>query len=77
MKGESDGSGASARKSTWLRIAVWILLLTKDGARNARLTDTRNVLAAFGFMSKVVRGENAASSMDENLSTRAPTTHRK
>src|SRR6266550_7986327 len=77
MNGESDGSGASARKSTWLRIVVWMLLLMNDGARNARLNDTRNVLAAFGLIMKVVRGENTASAMDENLSTRPPTTQRK
>src|SRR5262245_26723441 len=70
-------AGLNALRLTSLRIAVLMLLFMKDGARKARLNDTRNVLAAFGFMRNVVRGENAAFSMDENLSTRAPTTHRK
>src|SRR5919201_1086614 len=77
INGDNDGSGASCRKSTWFRIAVWMLLLINEGARNARLNETRKVLAAFGLIMNVVRGENATSLIDENLSTRAPTTHRK
>src|SRR5688500_5800924 len=48
----------------------------KDGARNARLNETRMLLVASGLTITVVRGENTASSIDENLSTRPPTTHR-
>jgi hypothetical protein len=45
-------------------------------ARNARLTDRRTVCSADGFSINVVRGENTAFSIDENLSTRPPTTQR-
>ena len=48
-----------------------------DGARNARLNDTRNVWSACGLIISVVRGEKTALSIDENLSTRPPTTQRK
>ena len=48
-----------------------------EGARNARLNDTRNVCAAAGFTMNVVLGENTGSSIEENLSRRPPTTHRK
>ena len=54
---------------------MWLLM--NDGARNARLNETRNVCAAAGLTMNVVRGENTASSIDENLSTRPPTTQRK
>ena len=48
MNGDSCGSGATALRLTLLRIAVRMLLLMNDGARNARLNDRRNVFAAFG-----------------------------
>ena len=54
---------------------MWLLM--NDGARNARLNDTRNVWSAAGLIMNVVRGEKTASSIDENLSTRPPTTQRK
>src|SRR5258706_4150276 len=70
-------AGERALRFTSLRIVVWMLLLMNDGARNARLNETRKVFAAFGLSINVVRGENTAFSIDENLSTRPPTTHRK
>jgi hypothetical protein len=54
-----------------------MLLLMNEGARKARLNEMRNVCAASGLIMNVVRGENTASSIDENLSTRPPTTQRK
>jgi hypothetical protein len=48
-----------------------------DGARNARLNDRRIVWSGRGLTMKVVLGENTASAIDENLSTRPPTTQRK
>src|SRR5205823_742851 len=75
--GESCGIGASALRFTLLRMLVLMLLLMNDGARNARLNDTRNVFAASGLIIKVVRGEKTAFLIEENLSTRPPTTHRR
>ena len=51
-----------------------LMFLIYDGARNARLNE--EALVAAGLMRSVVRGENTASSIDENLSTRPPTTQR-
>ncbi len=47
-----------------------------DGARNAWLNENRRLLLASGFSSSVVRGENTAPSIEENLSMRPPTTQR-
>ena len=52
------------------------LLLMNDGARNALLNEKRTLWSASGFSSSVVRGENTASSIEENLSTRPPMTQR-
>jgi NAD(P)-dependent dehydrogenase (short-subunit alcohol dehydrogenase family) len=71
-----DSAGEIALRFTSFSTTVSRLLLMYDGARNARLNDRRIVCALAGLSSSVVRGEKTASSIDENLSKRAPTSHR-
>src|SRR4030095_2188443 len=71
-------SGLISPRSSWSVIAVSMWLLISDGARKALLNDTRNVCGSDGLIRNVVRGEKTGLSlMDENLSTRPPTTQRK
>ena len=69
-------AGEIGLRFTSLSTLVCRWLLMNDGARNAWLNDRRTLLLASGFSSSVVRGENTAPSIDENLSTRPPTTQR-
>ena len=61
---------------TGVRMPTFKWLLMADGARNARLNDTRTVWSAAGLYISVVRGEKTALSIDENLSRRPPITQR-
>ena len=55
---------------------MWLLM--NDGARNARLNETRNVCAGVRLDHEAsCAARRPASSIDENLSTRPPTTQRK
>src|ERR1044071_7424137 len=69
-------AGEIGLRFTSLSTLVCRWLLMKDGARNALLNERRMLLLASGLNTSDVRGENTASSIDENLSMRPPTTQR-
>src|SRR4030095_15248195 len=75
-KTKAESAGEIALKFAWFSNTTSRLLLMNEGARNARLNDTRTVWFGDGLYMKVVRGEKTALSIDENMSRRPPTTHR-
>src|SRR5687767_10871186 len=69
-------AGLNRASGIALVTTVLRLLLIADGARKARLYESRIVESVVGFSKRAARGDKTGLSIDENLSRREPSTSR-